>query len=106
MHTEKPPYRFPSTAAALSFVERVAVRPGAGQRQHQHIVLNAVDEPFRALRTGLFEKSGNAVDGIAGLVALEHIDDVVGRLHFDGQTDLVDCGAQVGREQGIEFGGE
>ena len=38
------PYRFPHTAAALSFIEQVAVRPGAGQRQHQHIVLYAVDE--------------------------------------------------------------
>ena len=44
LHTEKPPYRFPHTAAALSFIEQVAVRSGAGQRQHQHIVLNAVDE--------------------------------------------------------------
>ena len=44
LHTEKPPYRFPHTAAALSFIEQVAVRPGAGQRQNQHIVLNAVDE--------------------------------------------------------------
>ena len=44
LHTEKPPYRFPHTAAALSFIEQVAVRPGAGQRQHQHIVLNPVDE--------------------------------------------------------------
>ena len=35
---------FLDTAAALSFIEQVAVRPGAGQRQHQHIVLNPVDE--------------------------------------------------------------
>ena len=35
---------FPHTAAALSFIEQVAVRPGAGQRQHQYIVLNPVDE--------------------------------------------------------------
>ncbi len=29
LHTEKLPYRFPHTAAALSFTEQVAVRFGA-----------------------------------------------------------------------------
>ena len=28
----------------LSFGESIAVRPGSGQRQHQHIIFNAVDE--------------------------------------------------------------
>ena len=32
LHTEKPPYRFPHTAADGLFAEQVAVRPGAGQR--------------------------------------------------------------------------
>ena len=27
LHAEKPPYRFPHTAAVLSFIEQVAVRP-------------------------------------------------------------------------------
>lgn len=42
--TEKPPYRFPHTAAIRSFIEQVAVRPGASQCQHQHIIFNTVDE--------------------------------------------------------------
>lgn len=48
LHTEKPPYRFPHTAADCLFAEQVAVCAGAGQRQHQHIVLYAVDkQPVR-----------------------------------------------------------
>ena len=44
----KPPYRFFPIRRQLSFAEQVAVRPGAGQRQHQHIILYAVDEqPIR-----------------------------------------------------------
>ena len=31
LHTEKPPYRFPHTAADGLFAEQVAVRPGAGK---------------------------------------------------------------------------
>lgn len=42
--TEKPPYRFPYTAADGLFAEQVAVRTGAGQRQNQHIVIYAVNE--------------------------------------------------------------
>ena len=44
LHTEKPPYRFPHTAADGLFAEQVAVRPGAGKRQHQHIILDTVNE--------------------------------------------------------------
>ena len=44
LHTEKPPYRFPHTAAGDLFAEQVAVRPGAGQRQNQHIILDTVNE--------------------------------------------------------------
>ncbi len=33
LHTEKPPYRFPHTAADCLFAEQVAVCAGAGQRQ-------------------------------------------------------------------------
>lgn len=43
-NTEKPPYRFPHTAADGLFAEQVAVWPGAGQRQNQHIILYAVNE--------------------------------------------------------------
>ncbi len=46
--TEKPPYRFPHTAADCLFAEQVAVCAGAGQRQHQNIILYAVDkQPVR-----------------------------------------------------------
>ena len=38
LHTEKPPYRFPHTAAECLFAEQVAVCTGAGQRQHQNII--------------------------------------------------------------------
>ena len=41
---EKPPYRLPHTAADGLLAEQVAVRPGAGQRQNQHIILNTVNE--------------------------------------------------------------
>ena len=44
LHTEKPPYRFTHTAADGLFAEQVAVRPGAGKRQHQHIILDTVNE--------------------------------------------------------------
>ena len=44
LHTEKTPYRFPYTAADGLFAEQVAVRPGAGKRQNQHIILYAVNE--------------------------------------------------------------
>ena len=48
LHTEKPPYRFPHTAADCLFAEQVAVCAGAGQRQHQNIILYAVDkQPVR-----------------------------------------------------------
>ena len=48
LHTEKPPYRFPHTAADGLFAEQVAVRPGAGKRQHQNIILYAIDkQPVR-----------------------------------------------------------
>ena len=43
LHTEKPPYRFPHTAAVGLFAEQVAVCAGAGQRQHQHIILDTVN---------------------------------------------------------------
>ena len=44
----KKPYRFPHKAAVILFTEQVAVQSGAGQRQYQHIVLNAIDEqPIR-----------------------------------------------------------
>ena len=41
---EKPPYRLPHTAADGLLAEQVAVRPGAGQRQNQHIILNTINE--------------------------------------------------------------
>ena len=44
LDTEKPPYRFSHTAADGLFAEQVAVRPGAGKRQHQHIILDTVNE--------------------------------------------------------------
>ena len=44
LHTEKPPYRFSHTATANLFAEQVAVRAGADQRQHQNIILYAVDK--------------------------------------------------------------
>lgn len=44
LHTEKPPYRFPHTAADCLFAEQVAVCAGAGQRQHQNIIFYAVDK--------------------------------------------------------------
>ena len=44
LHTEKPPYRFSYTAADCLFAEQVAVSAGAGQRQHQNIILYAVDK--------------------------------------------------------------
>ena len=48
LHTEKPPYRFPHTAADCLFAEQVAVCAGAGQRQHQNIIFYAVDkQPVR-----------------------------------------------------------
>ncbi len=49
LHTQKkPPYRFPHTAADCLFAEQVAVCAGAGQRQHQNIILYAVDkQPVR-----------------------------------------------------------
>ena len=48
LHTEKPPYRFPHTAADCLFAEQVAVCAGAGQRQHQNIILYAIDkQPVR-----------------------------------------------------------
>ena len=48
LHTEKPPYRFPHTAADGLFAEQVAVCAGAGQRQHQNIIFYAVDkQPVR-----------------------------------------------------------
>ena len=48
LHTEKPPYRFPHTAADGLFAEQVAVCAGAGQRQHQNIILYAIDkQPVR-----------------------------------------------------------
>ena len=44
----KPPYGFHHTAADGLFAEQVAVRPGAGHRQNQHIILDAVNEqPIR-----------------------------------------------------------
>lgn len=46
--TEKPSYKFPRTAAVCSLAEQVAVRPCAGQRQHQHIIFYAVyEQPVR-----------------------------------------------------------
>ena len=48
LHTEKPPYRFPHTAADCLFAEQVAVCAGAGQRQHQNIIFYAIDkQPVR-----------------------------------------------------------
>ena len=48
LYTEKPPYRFPHTAADCLFAEQVAVCAGAGQRQHQNIIFYAVDkQPVR-----------------------------------------------------------
>ena len=48
LHTEKPPYRFPHTAADCLFAEQIAVRAGAGQRQHHNIILYAIDkQPVR-----------------------------------------------------------
>ena len=48
LRTEKPPYRFPHTAAECLFAEQVAVCAGAGQRQHQNIIFYAVDkQPVR-----------------------------------------------------------
>ena len=48
LHTEKPPYRFPHTAADGLFAEPVAVCAGADQRQHQNIILYTVDkQPVR-----------------------------------------------------------
>ena len=44
LHTEKPPDRFPHTAAECLFAEQVAVCTGAGQRQHQNIIFYAVDK--------------------------------------------------------------
>ena len=40
LRTEKPPYRFPHTAAECLFAEQVAVCAGAGQRQHQNMEQN------------------------------------------------------------------
>ena len=37
LRTEKPPYRFPHTAAECLFAEQVAVYTDADQRQHQNI---------------------------------------------------------------------
>lgn len=42
LHKEKPSYRFHHTAVDSLFAEQVSVRPGAGQRQNQHIILNPV----------------------------------------------------------------
>ena len=39
LHTEKPPYRFPHTAADCLFAEQVTVCAGAGQRQPEHHLL-------------------------------------------------------------------
>ena len=39
----KPPYRTLIPYGGILFPEQIAVRSGAGQRQHQHIVFNAVD---------------------------------------------------------------
>ena len=48
LRTEKPPYRFPHTAAECLFAEQVAVCTDAGQRKHQDIILYAVDkQPVR-----------------------------------------------------------
>lgn len=44
IRTEKPPCRFPHTAADGLFAEQVAARLGAGQRQNQYIILYAVNE--------------------------------------------------------------
>ena len=44
MSIRKPPYRICFPYGGLSFAENVAVRPGAGQRQHQNIIVNAVDQ--------------------------------------------------------------
>ena len=38
LRTEKPPYRFPHTAAECLFAEQVAVYTDADQRQHQNIL--------------------------------------------------------------------
>ena len=40
----KKPYRFSHTASNSLFAEQVAMRPGAGQRQNQHIIFYAVNE--------------------------------------------------------------
>lgn len=40
----KPPYRMTSIRRQALFSEQVAVRPGAGQGQHQHFILDAVDQ--------------------------------------------------------------
>ena len=46
--TEKPPYRFPYTAADGLFAEQITVCAGASQRQHQNIILYAVNkQPVR-----------------------------------------------------------
>lgn len=45
---EKPPYRMTSIRRQVLFSEQVAVRSGASQGQHQHFILNAVDQqPIR-----------------------------------------------------------
>ena len=40
----KLPYRIPFPYGSILFPEQITVRPGAGQRQHQHVMLNAVDQ--------------------------------------------------------------
>ena len=40
----KPPYRIPFPYGGILFPEQIPVRPGAGQRQNQHIVLDAIDQ--------------------------------------------------------------
>ena len=61
LHTDKPPYRFPHTAADGLFAEQVAVRPGAGKRQHQHIILDTVNE--QPVRKNMAFAMSNPISG-------------------------------------------
>ncbi len=44
LHTENRRTGFPIRRQTSLFAEQVAVCPGAGQRQHQHIILDTVNE--------------------------------------------------------------
>ena len=84
----KPPYRMTSIRRQALFSEQVAVRPGAGQGQHQHFILDAVDQ--QSIREDMTFTVSDPISGQRVILVLfgEHFTHCKGGDHFLQQFDF------------------